>query len=220
LKTATGYRLPGSDKGNGEPKPAAEFRLPEGRQTGRELAENDWQLVQRALAGDQQGFRELFDRYHRQVLAIAVGMTGNGDDAMDVVQETFVRAHKNLGSFLGESSFYTWLYRIAVNVAIDFRRRRSRRAEIVQVEPIDENVSDGDRAVDPRTEVERRELGARILKGIDELTPEHKAAIILREIEGLSYEEISKVMRCSKGTVMSRLHYARKKLQAKLRELL
>jgi RNA polymerase sigma-70 factor (ECF subfamily) len=198
----------------------AEFRLLGSRQTGRDLAENDWQLVQRALGGDQEGFRELFDRYHRQVLAIAVGMTGNADDAMDVVQETFVRAHKNLGSFLGESSFYTWLYRIAVNVAIDFRRRQSRRAEIVQVEPIDENVSGGEQTADPRTEVERRELGVRILKGIDELTPEHKAAIILREIEGLSYEEISKVMQCSKGTVMSRLHYARKKLQAKLRELL
>jgi RNA polymerase sigma-70 factor, ECF subfamily len=192
-----------------------------GRQTGRgDLAENDWELVKRSLAGDPQGFRELFDRYHRQVLAIAVGMTGNGDDAMDVVQETFVRAHKNLGSFLGESSFYTWLYRIAVNVGIDFRRRQSRRPEVVQVEPIDESAGDGEHAVDPRAEVERRELGARILKGIDELTPEHKAAIILREIEGLSYEEISKVMQCSKGTVMSRLHYARKKLQAKLRELL
>ena len=154
------------------------------------------------------------------MLAIAVGMTGNGDDAMDVVQETFVRAHKNLGNFLGESSFYTWLYRIAVNVAIDFRRRQSRRAEIVQLEPIDDNVADAERTVDPRTELERRELGARILQGIDELTPEHKAAIILREIEGLSYEDISKVMQCSKGTVMSRLHYARKRLQAKLRDLL
>jgi RNA polymerase sigma-70 factor (ECF subfamily) len=212
---------PLAETGSGGVNRQPEFRLPGGRQTGRgDLAENDWQLVQRALAGDPQGFRELFDRYHRQVLAIAVGLTGNGDDAMDVVQETFVRAHKNLASFLGESSFYTWLYRIAVNVGIDFRRRQSRRAEVVQVEPIDENVGDGEHAVDPRAEVERRELGARILKGIDELTPEHKAAIILREIEGLSYEEISKVMQCSKGTVMSRLHYARRKLQAKLRELL
>lgn len=184
------------------------------------MDQDDWQLVLRSRAGDQQAFRELFDRYQRQVLAIAVGMTGSGDDAMDVVQETFVRAHKNLGSFLGESSFYTWLYRIAVNVGIDFRRRQSRRAEIVQVEPIDESASDAERAADPETEVAHRELGRRILMGIDELTPEHKAAIILREIEGLSYEDISKVMQCSKGTVMSRLHYARKKLQAKLRDLL
>lgn len=184
------------------------------------LERDDWELVRQSRAGDQQAFRDLFERYHRQVLALAVGMTGSGDDAMDVAQETFVRAHKNLASFLGESSFYTWLYRIAVNVAIDFRRRQSRRAEVLPSEPIDETVVDPERTPDPRREIERRELGARILQSIDELTPEHKAAIILREIEGLSYEDISKVMQCSKGTVMSRLHYARKKLQAKLRDLL
>jgi RNA polymerase sigma-70 factor (ECF subfamily) len=181
---------------------------------------NDADLVRRSQAGDQEAFRELYDRYHRQVLSVAVAMTGGSDDAMDVVQETFVRAHKNLGSFLGESSFYTWLYRIAVNVGIDFRRRQRRRGEVTQAEPIDEDASDPERTIDPSREASRRELGARILAVIDELTPEHKAAIILREIEGLSYEDISRVMRCSKGTVMSRLHYARKKLQSKLRDLL
>lgn len=184
------------------------------------MEQDDWELVRRSRGGDQQAFRELFERYHRQVLALAVGMTGNGDDAMDVVQEAFVRAHRNLSSFLGESSFYTWLYRIAVNVGIDFRRRQTRRSEIVQAEPIDDNATDPERSVDPSVEVARRELGAHVLRVIDELTPEHKAAILLREIEGLSYEEISKVMQCSKGTVMSRLHYARKKLQAKLKDLL
>ena len=184
------------------------------------MEHDDRELVRRSQGGDPRAFRELFDRYHRQVLAVAVGLTGNGDDAMDVVQETFVRAHKNLPSFQGGSSFYTWLYRIAVNVGIDYRRRQSRRAEIVQPEPIDENAKDSDRTSDPPSEFERHELGARILKAIDELTPEHKAAIILREIEGLSYEDISQVMQCSKGTVMSRLHYARRKLQAKLRDLI
>ena len=184
------------------------------------LDHDDRDLVRRSRAGDHQAFRELYDRYHRQVLSVAVGLTGNGDDAMDVVQETFVRAHRNLGSFLGESSFYTWLYRIAINVGIDFRRRQSRRAEVLQADPVDESAGDADRTPEPRIEMERRELGGRILAAIDELTPEHKAAIILREIEGLSYEDISKVMQCTKGTVMSRLHYARKKLQAKLRDLL
>ena len=184
------------------------------------MERNDAELVRRTRAGDQEAFRELYERYHRQVLAVAVAMTGGSDDAMDVAQETFIRAHKNLSSFLGESSFYTWLYRIAVNVGIDFRRRQTRRGEIVQSEPIDENAGDPERTVDPSAEVSRKQLGDRILRVIDELTPEHKAAIILREIEGLSYEDISKVMRCSKGTVMSRLHYARKKLQAKLRDVL
>ena len=91
---------------------------------------------------------------------------------------------------------------------------------MLQADPVDESASDADRTPEPRIEMERRELGERILAAVDELTPEHKAAIILREIEGLSYEDISKVMQCSKGTVMSRLHYARKKLQAKLRDLL
>jgi len=184
------------------------------------VEKNDAELVQRTRAGDQEAFRELYDRYHRQVLAVAVAMTGSSEDAMDVVQETFVRAHKNLGSFLGESSFYTWLYRIAVNVGIDSRRRQRRRSEVMQSEPIEEDASDPERTVDPAREASRRQLGARIFRVIDELTPEHKAAIILREIEGLSYEDIARVMQCSKGTVMSRLHYARKKLQSKLRDLL
>jgi RNA polymerase sigma-70 factor, ECF subfamily len=181
---------------------------------------DDWDLVRRSRAGDDDAFRELFERYHRQVLSVAAAMTGSGEDAMDVAQETFIRAHRNLASFLGESSFYTWLYRIAVNVAIDFRRRHTRRGEVVQAEPVDENIADPARAIEPSAAVAKKELGARILATIDELTPEHKAAIILREIEGLSYEDISRVMQCSKGTVMSRLHYARKKLQAKLRDLL
>ena len=93
------------------------------------MDQDDRELVRQSRAGDQQAFRELYDRYHRQILAIAAGMTGNPDDAMDVVQETFVRAHRNLGTFLGESSFYTWLYRIAINVSIDLRRRLARRAD-------------------------------------------------------------------------------------------
>ena len=184
------------------------------------MERNDAELVRRTRAGDQEAFRELYERYHRQVLAVAVSMTGGSDDAMDVAQETFVRAHRSLGSFLGESSFYTWLYRIAVNVGIDFRRRQKRRGDVLQPDAMDDDVADPERSIDPATEVSRRELGTRILAAVDELTPEHKAAIILREIEGLSYEDIATVMQCSKGTVMSRLHYARKKMQAKLRGLL
>jgi RNA polymerase sigma-70 factor (ECF subfamily) len=184
---------------------------------------SDWDLVRESRLGDADAFRELFERYHRQILAVAVGMTGSVDDAKDVAQETFLRAHRNLRSFLGESSFYTWLYRIAVNVAIDHRRRQGRREQpTASPEDLVEEraVGDRERSVEPEAELERKRLGERIFSMIDELTPEHKAAIILREIEGLSYEDISRVMQCSKGTVMSRLHYARKRLQAKLRDLL
>jgi RNA polymerase sigma-70 factor, ECF subfamily len=180
---------------------------------------SDSDLVRESRLGDAEAFRELFERYHRQVVALAVGMTGNMDDAMDVTQETFIRAHRNLDRFLGESSFYTWLYRIAVNVGIDFRRRQARKADAVGSEPLDDNLADVDPTTGPSDRLQQKEIASRIFQGLDELTPEHKAAIILREIEGLSYEDISKVMQCSKGTVMSRLHYARRKLQAKLKDL-
>ena len=184
------------------------------------MERSDWDLVRESRRGDHEAFRELFDRYHRQVLAVAVGMTGNPDDAMDVAQETFLRAHRNLGNFLGESSFYTWLYRIAVNVAIDHRRREGRRSETGGDNEHMEETQPADTFTEPDRGAESGELRGAMLAAIDELTPEHKAAIVLREIEGLSYEDISKVMQCSKGTVMSRLHYARKKLQARLRDLL
>ena len=186
------------------------------------MERSDRDLVRECRLGNPEAFRELFDRYHRPILAVAVGMTGNAEDARDVAQETFLRAHRNLGSFLGDSTFYTWLYRIAVNVAIDHRRRRVRRAEVTTPEagPAADDLAVARPADEPERELARKELGRRIFDMIDELTPEHKAAIILREVEGLSYEEISKIMQCSKGTVMSRLHYARKRLQNKLRDLI
>ena len=184
------------------------------------MERSDWDLVRESRLGDPEAFRELFDRYHRQVLAVAAGMTGNSDDAKDIAQETFLRAHRSLKSFHGESSFYTWLYRITVNVAIDHRRRDSRRAEVMQSGLAEEETPESGRNSEPSAELASKRIVERIFAVLDELTPEHKAAIILREIEGLSYEDISKVMQCSKGTVMSRLHYARKKLQAKLRDLL
>lgn len=184
------------------------------------MERSDWDLVRESRRGDHDAFRELFDRYQRQVLAVAVGMTGNPDDAMDVAQETFLRAHRNLDRFLGESSFYTWLYRIAVNVAIDSKRRDTRRAEVSGDAERIEEMERAERTSEPDTGASSAELRRAMGAAIDELTPEHKAAIVLREIEGLSYEDISRVMQCSKGTVMSRLHYARKKLQTKLRDLL
>lgn len=184
------------------------------------MEKSDWDLVRECRNGNDGAFRELFDRYHRQVLAIAVGMTGSTADAMDVSQETFLKAHRNLGQFLGESSFYTWIYRIAVNVAIDHRRREARRSEVSVETPEGESRATATPTTEPEAETHQHEVRERLFAVIDELTPEHKAAIVLREIEGLSYEDISRVMQCSKGTVMSRLHYARKKLQAKLKDLL
>jgi len=185
---------------------------------------SDRELVRESRRGDKEAFRELVERYQRKVLSVALGMVQNREDAIELSQETFVKAYENLSKFKGESSFYTWLYRIVVNLAID-ARRRSRRHPTVPLEdsPGGESYSatvPDKELVDPYQQVRAREIGTRVADAIEELTPDHKAVILLREVEGLSYEDISRVMQCSKGTVMSRLHYARKKLQAKLQDLL
>jgi RNA polymerase sigma-70 factor (ECF subfamily) len=186
---------------------------------------SDHELVRETRAGNGEAFRELVERYQRKVAAVAMGMVHNREDALELAQETFVKAFENIGKFKGESSFYTWLYRIVVNLGIDFRRRE-RRHPTVALEEHTQASGEGagelpsEASFDPFREVRSIELGERVTRAINELTPDHKAVIVLREVEGLSYEEISRVMQCSKGTVMSRLHYARKKLQSKLRDCL
>lgn len=186
----------------------------------------EWDLVRLAGSGDKEAFRELVERYQRRVLAVVMGMLHDREAALEVTQETFIKAFRSIGRFKGDASFYTWIYRIAVNLAIDHQRREWRRpaadstrnAGDGQTEDLLDRIGDEDPRADPFEATKDSELRARVLEAIDELTPDHKAVILLRELEGLSYEEISRVMQCSKGTVMSRLHYARKKLQARLKE--
>ena len=155
-------------------------------------------------------------------------MLRNREDALDVVQETFTKAYQSLDRFKGDASFYTWVYRIAVNLCIDHQRREC-QGTAASLEPSHGRWC-GRRS--PRNPA--RHLGARatrieaprdaeiaqgVSRAIGELTPEHRAVILLREVEGLSYEEISQVLDCPKGTVMSRLHYARRQLQERLRAL-
>jgi len=177
---------------------------------------SDWDLVQKCQAGDMASFQELASRYHQKVYMVVLGLLHNRDDALDVAQETFFRAYRKIRSFEGGSSFYTWIYRIAVNLAIDQQRRQKRN-------PLDfRETMDGileaqqETARDPFADVHDRELRENLARAINELTPEHKAVIMLRTIEGLSYKDIGEILGCSEGTVMSRLHYARKKLQDKL----
>ncbi|MBI3784828.1 MAG: sigma-70 family RNA polymerase sigma factor [Deltaproteobacteria bacterium] len=189
---------------------------------------SDGELVREARRGDKEAFRELVERYQRKIVSVALGMVHNHDDALEIAQETFVKAYENLGNFKGESSFYTWLYRIVVNRAIDFRRRERRHPTVGlddRVGPADSgevyhDVLKEEGRKDPYQQAQAHEIGGRVAEAIDELTPDHKAVILLREVEGLSYDEISRVMQCSKGTVMSRLHYARKKLQKRLKDCL
>lgn len=142
----------------------------------------------------------------------------NQDDALELAQETFVRAFENLHGFESRSSFSTWLYRIAANLAIDFWRREG-RYNVLRGEDAEHELNKLPSACgDSFTAANRSELGERLGKALQQLTPEHRAVILLREVEGLSYDEIGEALQCPRGTVMSRLHYARNRLRGILKD--
>jgi RNA polymerase sigma-70 factor, ECF subfamily len=190
-----------------------------------EEAHVDLELVKRAQAGDDLAFRKLVERHQRRAFAIALSLVRHEQDARDIVQDAFLRVHKSLGSFQGGSSFFTWLYRIVTNLAIDLVRRPGRNTEGIEedrgplsnpgAEPDPMWVSRIDGA-DPVDVLRRKELAARMRTAIDALPSYHKAVILMREVEGLSYEEMAEAMQVSKGTIMSRLFHARQKLQKAL----
>jgi RNA polymerase sigma-70 factor (ECF subfamily) len=188
-----------------------------------EVEDPDHELVKAVLDGDSDAFRGLVERYEGRVYAVVYGMVRNQEDARDLAQEAFVKAYRNLSRFRLESRFYTWLYRIAYNVTIDhIRRQKVRRAEAfeegVAVRGTGGQLNPGHHTDSPGKSLERKRLKARLLEALDELTDDHRQIIVLRELEGMSYREISDVMGIPEGTVMSRLYYARKKLQVSLKD--
>lgn len=190
------------------------------------MEETDLNLVKRARNGDRDAFGVLVERYQRKIFGLCFGMVRNKDDAMDLVQETFVKVFKNLDRFEGQSSFYTWTYRIATNVCIDFLRRAKRTRAVDYDDAIgrDEDVDDAGMllpsrlGVSPSKVLGRKELIEKLNEALGQLSPAHRQAILLREVEGLSYQEMADVMEISIGTVMSRLHHARKNMQKYLAE--
>lgn len=184
-------------------------------------AEEDRALIERARAGDKQAFRKLVDRHQRRAFAIALALVRDENDAREVVQEAFLRVFRGIDSFQGGSSFFTWLYRIVTNLAIDLMRKPSRREqELDETREIKDELDipllariDG---ADPADVVRRGEIRARIQTALDALPPYHRGVIVMREVEGMSYEEMAQAMGVSKGTIMSRLFHARQKLQRAL----
>ena len=187
-------------------------------------AEEDRALIARAQQGDVAAFRQLVERHQRRAFAIALSLVRDENDARELVQDAFLRVYRGLNNFQGSSSFFTWLYRIITNLSIDLIRKPGR-----QLADIDETRFESDESQeaefpllsrvdgsDPVDVVRRREIAGRLQAALDALPPYHRGVIVMREIEGLSYEEMATAMGVSKGTIMSRLFHARQKLQKAL----
>ncbi|MBN1520910.1 MAG: sigma-70 family RNA polymerase sigma factor [Candidatus Aureabacteria bacterium] len=178
--------------------------------------QKDQAVIGRVLSGERDAYEDIIKRYQAKICSVCYSVVHNYADAQDLSQDVFLRAYENLSKFSGKSSFYTWLYRIAKNVSIDFRRKHGKVTKVELIEGL--NTGESDKGPSgPREDLNEKELGKVIREAIDELPEEQKEVIILREINGLSYNEITETLGCSEGTVMSRLHYARKKLAQKLK---
>jgi RNA polymerase sigma factor (sigma-70 family) len=182
---------------------------------------DDETLLRRTQKGDHHAFDVLVERYKQRLYATVYHMTGNHEDANDLVQETFIKAFKSLHTFRGRSSFYTWIYRIAVNRTINFLKR-SKNKNQYSLDDIDSSIqTDPDflelmSHVTPRREVGLKELQQKLNEALQKLSETHRAVVIMHDIQGMTHADIAKVMRCSEGTVRSRLFYARQHLQSLL----
>ncbi len=189
---------------------------------------DDAELVERAQEGDREAFGLLVERYQEKVYSICYGKLKDEQDSHDVTQDVFVKVFRYLEDFNRNSSFYTWLYRIAVNTSIDYLRKQSRQAQVDYDDSIksDEDVEGHDHltpstlGVDPDRAFDRKELREQMLEALESLSDKHRTILTLREVEGLSYKEMAEVLEISKGTVMSRLYHARQYFQEALEDYL
>ena len=182
------------------------------------------ELVERAAADDHRAFQVLVQRYQSKAYTVAFGILRNEDEAMDVTQDAFVKVYKALPRFKGQAAFYTWLYRITVNLCIDKKRKSARRAEVAYEDTYTQGDGGGVAGPvlastgieSPSAAYARRELREQMREAMDSLGERHREILVLREVEGLSYEELSDILEVPKGTIMSRLFHARKNFQQAL----
>lgn len=188
-------------------------------------APDDRLLVNRAQTGDLEAYDALIRRYQERIYATIYHMTSNHEDAADLAQETFVKAYRALKTFKGDSSFFTWIYRIAVNKTINFLKQRRHRGQR-SLDDLDFNAEHDPDVValiserTPHREVKLRELQEKLNAAMQQLSEEHRMVVTLHDIQGLRHEQIGEMMNCNVGTVRSRLHYARQQLQAYLADWL
>ena len=173
----------------------------------------DRELIHRSQAGDTEAFGELVTKYRTKIFNMVYGIVGNEYDAWDLAQEGFLKAWRSIRRFQGRSSFYTWLHTITINVTIDSLRQRCRRSEVELDDAIPSFLPG------PGVNHERAEIREQVYAALAQLTPEHRAVFVLKEIEDLQCQEIADILNLSNGTVMSRLFYGRKKLQSILRPI-
>jgi RNA polymerase sigma-70 factor (ECF subfamily) len=186
-------------------------------------SELDQALVERVQKGDKRAFDLLVRKYQHKIISLVTRYVSDWSEAQDVAQEAFIRAYRAIGAFRGDSAFYTWIYKIAINTAKNYLVSKGRRPPIGDIAIEDAVLLDGasqlrDRAT-PERELLRQEIEQTVFATVEELPEELRTAITLREVDGLSYEEIAEAMSCPIGTVRSRIFRAREAIDEKLRPL-
>src|SRR2546423_5133053 len=188
-------------------------------------AAEDQKLVKRAQGGNLEAYDDLIRRYQERIYATIYHMTANHEDANDLAQETFIKGYQALKSFKGDSGFYTWAYRIAVNKTINFLKQRKNKIHL-SLNDLDFNAENDPDLValisdrTPRRDIGLSELQEKLNGAMQKLSEVHRLVVALHDVQGLSHEEIGKIMDCNIGTVRSRLFYARQQLQAYLSDYL
>ncbi len=188
-------------------------------------ADSDFAYVKRVQEGDVGAFDQLILKYRERLFSIIYNLTSNREDAADLTQDAFIKAFRSINSFKGKSSFFTWLYRIAINGALT-HLKRNRMRRFFSFETINEEMAATDivEALAVRTNSDKSallgELQEKLNEALHKLSPKHRTVVVLFEIEELSHQEISEIMQCSVGTVRSRLHYAKQQLQSYLQDYL
>ncbi len=182
-------------------------------------------MIEQIKSGDQRAFNQLVHHYYNRVFRTAFGVTRNEENAKEVTQQTWIKVWKKIDTFKGDSAFSTWLYRITTFTALDFLRSNKKHQKLDSIEASAENegiksiqLASDNLDEQPRSSLRRKEVMDGFQKALQNLKEQHRTALVLREIDGLSYEEIATIMECKIGTVMSRIFNARRAIQSEMKD--